>query len=873
MLYQPQSLRSYEEHYSQSPSKYICGESKMNLPIVVRKEVWVYLKSQGANFNKQVRQSIDKLQKKQSDSGSRRKKLIGKRNVWEARINSASRLLYTYRQSHDSNGEIKKFIAVETICKKHDDVSNQADIIGRRNWRASEEPEVIGNSDLEYGLSSIDEQEEIDSWEAEDLGIRTELPDELLDTTHWLVLEPNIIESEEEWQKEIDSESDLRLRITMDESKVIHTDGNILLSGNAGTGKTTVGLYRLAQALQVNNHSKCLYVAYNPILVKESKEQFKKLSNNREDFPGLEFLTITDLCSQIIKNSREDFDYRLIDYSYFYQHYSKNLKSKKYRPSLVWNEIRSIIKGAKLNNSNNTGLMTQSEYEDLGRNRSEVIEATDRPEIYQLAKWYQKHLNRNSEKIADEMDLAQKTLQLINCKEHNIFTLIICDEAQDLVEVQLEILIKLLAKNGKILFAGDINQMISPSGFRWADLKTRLHLNKLTRPIEVELPFNFRSTANLVSLSISILRLKSQILYGTRSKIELPVKTSGKIARLVQASSEDIKQINLGAADAIIVRTEERKEKLTKILGIQLIFTIEESKGLEFDTVYLVDFFENSSELWTKFLSNSSYISDTDKKRSTPELRLEFNLLYVAITRARRIINICEPQISYLWSRPEISESLVKMGVEEAFCEAQSTTRQDWYQAAIYYRDARRLGIALECASKSENETLKQEIELEIELGYLPVDCTFEEVARLLINANKYSKAAEYFEKAQFWQDASKAWEMAGNFLQKSECQIKYLIEKGDNQEAAKILVSIGRYTEAEQILGFENYWDNAADIWNKMGDKKRQEKCLLKSANFKQSYHQYRLINSTQELQIFNPKCPKDYFNRDVDKYQSGDN
>ncbi len=446
----------------------------MNLPVVVRKEVWIYLQSQNSDFTKEVRQSIDKIQKGQFDFGLRVKKLKGvSLRVWEARINKASRLLFTYRQSHDTNAVFKKVIAVEAVCKEHDDVSSQARNIDR-NWYEVEELETLGSLDIEYGLLSIDEQEKIYSCEIEELEVRAELTDELLANIQWLILEPEIIESEQEWQKAIESGADLRLRLTPDESNVINTNGNILLSGNAGTGKTTVGLYRLAKVLQANNNAKCLYVAYNPILVQESKEQFKKLSGNDiQCFPGLEFLTIRDLCSQVLKDLGKNFDRQIVDYSYFYQHYSQQTQSKKYPPSLVWNEIRSIIKGAKLTDPHNSHLLSLSEYEDLGGKRSEIIQKSDRPEIYKLAEWYQNYIN--SKKLADEVDLAQTTLQIINEQTYHPYTSIVCDEIQDLVEIQLEILIRLLAKNGEFLCAGDINQMISPSGFRWGDLTTRLY--------------------------------------------------------------------------------------------------------------------------------------------------------------------------------------------------------------------------------------------------------------------------------------------------------------------------------------------------------------------------------------------------------------
>ena len=316
-----------------------------NLQTVVREKVWKSLKSTDLIFAEEVRQCIEKIEQRQFDFGLRVKKLKGgSRMVWEARINRSSRLLFTYRQSHDRNDRNQKFIVIEAVCIDHDEVSDPAKIIDR-NWWEVEEVEILGNLDREFKELSIQEREEIQSWEIAEIKVCSELTDELLDNTKWLILEPEIIKSAQEWQIAIASRSDLRLRLTPEECKAIDTYGNILLSGSAGTGKTTVGLYRLAQTLQINPAATCLYVAYNPILVKESEAQFQQLwGSTAASLPlKLDFLTIKDLCLKITQDCGEEFDRRLVDYAHFYQRYIKKPESRKYSASLVWDEIRSII--------------------------------------------------------------------------------------------------------------------------------------------------------------------------------------------------------------------------------------------------------------------------------------------------------------------------------------------------------------------------------------------------------------------------------------------------------------------------------------------------------------------------------------------------
>jgi DNA helicase II / ATP-dependent DNA helicase PcrA len=847
-------------------------EVYMSLDTVVRDKVWKSLKSTDPSFIEEVRQCINKIEKRQFDVGLRVKKLKGtSKIVWEARINRDSRLLFTYRQSNHRNGQTQKFIAIEAVCREHDEVNHHAQIIDR-NWWEAEEVRVLGNLDRKFQELSSEDQAEIHLWQAAEIEIQAESTDELLDNTKWLILEPEIIESEQAWQIAIASATDLRLRLTPDESKAIDTYGNILLSGGAGTGKTTVGLYRLARTWQMNPTARCLYIGYNPILVKESQEQFKQLWG--ETFESLplkpEFLTIRDLCLGITKALGEEFDRHLVGYQYFYQRYIKKPESKQYPPASVWDEIRSIIKGANLKEQSECYLLSQKEYENLGKKRSGVIRAGERHKIYKLAQWYQDCIDR--EKLADEIDLTRAALRLSKTYRYQPYTLIVCDEIQDLTEIQIELLIRLLAPNGQILCAGDMNQIISPSGFRWEDLTTRLYQQN-HQWTEKRLGFNFRSTGKLGSLAIKLLKLKFQLLAESQFPAEAPTNTSGELARLVAASKNDLKQIKLGSGDAILVRAEEQKLELITDLNTKLIFTIEESKGLEFDTVYLVNFFQNSNNLWSTIASSAKQLTDRQK----PHLRLEFNLLYVAITRARHILNICEPEISDLWKRPELVESSISMSINEAFSPAQSIAPQDWYQKAIYYRDARLLPQALECAAKSGDETLKQEIEVDS----LLLDRKYAEAAQLLLKIEKCSEAAEILESLADWKAAAQAWERAGNRVRSLECEVRSLKDENQLEAAADKLIEIERYGEAAELLEAGEHWDKAVEIWSKLGNEDGRNRCLLRAsinncvAIENRSGQNIEAINDydcKRAIEI-DPQDAKAYFDRGIEKYRLGQN
>jgi DNA helicase II / ATP-dependent DNA helicase PcrA len=793
----------------------------MNLPILIRDEVWKYLQSTDLRSAKEVQQCIRKVENGQFDFGLRVKKLKGiSQRVWEARINQASRLLFTYRSFKSSDGQVQTYRAIESICVEHDDVNHQARVIGR-NWEGLEIVEILGNLDLEFDKLDDEKQEKIQAWEVEEIKTQSALTDELLENIKWLILEPEIIESEEGWRNAIESGADLNLRLTPKESELINIYGNVLISGSAGTGKTTVGLYRLARTLQMNPAAMCLYVAYNPILVKESEEQFKRLwGSSYENLPlKPSFLTIRDLCLKITKDFGKNFDRHLVDYPQFYQRYIKKPESREHPPSLIWDEIRSVIKGANLKEQSQAYLLSEKEYESLSKKRSEVIQKKDRRTIYKLAEWYQGYLSR--EQLADEIDLTRAALQVTKIENYNPYTLVICDEVQDFTEIQLEFLIRLIAKGGQILCAGDINQMISPSGFRWGDLTTRLHA-KNQKWTKENLSTNFRSTGKLVSLAVKILNLKFKLLPESQPPEEVRQNITGELARLVEASSDSFKEINLGAADAILVRTEKRKQELNKTLETTLIFTIEESKGLEFDTVYLIDFFENSRSLWTTALNYSEKLKEQEK----PELRLEFNLLYVAITRARRLLNICEVERSDLWKRSELLENLIPMSFGEAFSQTQSTSSQDWYERASYYRDARLFVQALECATKSGDEILTQEIGIES----LLLNQKYDEAAQLLLKIEKYSEAAEIFEKIKEWVNAAKCWELAGDLSRKHECDLQLIkcitLEKSSSEK----VVVLKKYENnlEEKIINKSKIFNNQ-DIAHSSSLAEKQDKIYIK--------------------------------------------
>lgn len=773
----------------------------MSLKVVLHPDVFDFLRQElSSDFKDSVLECIEKLKRQQFDGGLRAKKLKGiNSRVWEARIDRAVRLIFTYvRSTQPETGEPETYIAIQDILE-HDDVSRRSrarKITVDCQWLDSNDVDVIetfGNIDSE--TLTRDEQNILNKCRSEDLHIiSSDFYDELLGNVQWRVLE-----SEDEWRQSImNGDKDLSLKLTPQEYELATRYGSFLVSGSAGTGKTTVGLYRLVKSLTQLNEGKRLYVTSSPILVKEAEKQFKRMNGQSFIENVFEFKTIRDLCLEIIHGTELLQDY-IPEYEVTYQvferwYYSEysNYDHKVYPASLVWHEIRGIIKGANLHP--NHSYMKHDEYKILGQKRSSVVTNKDnRNKIYEVATRYRKFLEK--QQFFDEIDLSRQALNLVHSSYR--YQMIICDEVQDFTELQLLLLARLIVSGGQLFFTGDLHQMILPSAFRWEELKSILTKEKIKYNEPEELNTNFRSVGSLFNLANQFLQLRYRLLKETPSK-EI-AESSGDFrdtARIINARSEEIKSAlqELYPEEAILVRTKEDKDRFSHL---KFVFTIEEAKGLEFDTVFLVEFFTVRQNLWTKVLSKQS-IKDTEKV----ELRLELNLLYVAITRARRVLNIWEEHPSVFWDQKELSPFVQSITPELARNARIEPTKQAWLDRGIYYREAGFFEQAVECFEKAFEEKLK----LEVQVKLMIQERDYTKAAEILVNLQDWEQAAQLFERVRIWDKASDCWEKTGNFVNQRICQAKI----------------------------FENscQWESAALLYEELGLQKDSNRCRLSLSN-----------------------------------------
>lgn len=784
------------------------------LPVVLHPSVAQFLETlQDIGLIKSIKKCLSKLTNLELDSGLRLKKLRGiSERLWEVRIGEESRLIFSFYKSYCSDfNKRQTYIAVQDIYLEHDKVKTARERFPDETWI---KPDLFNSQEKEPDYQTI--YQEIQN-EIIDLEIIESDIDELVSNVQW-----KIITTEDDWIDLIlNKDKDLPLKLSQEESEIATHYGSVLLSGFAGTGKTTIGLYRLVKSLNdFEYHHHRLYVAYNPLLVNYAQEQFNKLSKSEINSEIFKFKTINKLCLDILNSHNINLDPEdAIDFQTFQEIY-KLPQRQKYPANLVWEEIRGLIKGSQLSTEHK--LLSEQEYQDLGKKRSASIPVEERSQIYRLAIWYQNKLNQ--ENRFDEIDLARKVLKITQNSEVNKYQIIICDEVQDLTELQIELLLKLLNPEGKILFTGDTNQMISPSGFRWGDLTTRFYEHKLNIQ-QKTLQHNFRSINSLSHLATQFLKVRCRILEETSTIQELsPLKNHQFGGKIIQASVDNLLiNINyLQSGDAILVRTEAEREQLKARFASELVFTIEQAKGLEFDSVFILNFFQLYPDLWHQIIYKTHPLNTSEK----PKLKLELNLLYVAITRARINLYLWENPIHELWQDPELKPYLSDFNLD-LFVKERQLDNSNWLERGEYYFKAEFYPQAMECFKKA-GVTIRYK---EAEAKYYHKQKKYLEAAELYLELEQWEKSANLFEKIEQWEPASNCWLRINNKSKYSQCLAKFYEQEKHYEKAGQIWLELGRFSEAGSLFFKAEKWHKSLDCWLKLGDKyyKQQRICQAK--------------------------------------------
>ncbi|KAF8336964.1 uncharacterized protein EI90DRAFT_93924 [Cantharellus anzutake] len=355
--------------------------------------------------------------------------------------------------------------------------------------------------------------------------------------------------------------------------------------------------------------------------------------------------------------------------SQYWIHFDQQ-KIKGLDPAQVYSEIMGIICGGEHTLKMPSGYMSRESYVSLSH-RSYPSFAAERSRVYDVFEKYLKLKMHN--RAFDNPERTHIILKHIDKAIMNIDFLYV-DEVQDLLMIDAKLLRDLCPNPHGHFRGGDTAQAISVgSSFRFEDLGALVYREERSnssvtsgargpiKPTIFELPVYYRSHQGIVACAASIVDLITALFPYSIDKLRreesIAPGPNPCIFRDERVRWNNFLSDGKRASRAIIVRDDTTRDEVQAELGSThyMIYTLLESKGLEFDDVLVYNFFASSpasSAQWRAVLGLQR--ADTTRYRV---LETELKRLYVALTRARLHIWIwdssptADPMLNYWLSK------------------------------------------------------------------------------------------------------------------------------------------------------------------------------------------------------------------------------
>ncbi len=441
------------------------------------------------------------------------------------------------------------------------------------------------------------------------------------------------------------------------------TKGPIQIKGVAGSGKTTVALYRAKHLLETQNtlfqEAKVIIFTFNKALAAYIKAVSPYINGgyNKEN-DKISPKTPDGLNVQVVNFHSWAYKFAGIKYNQTIKTWDQakiinniinqmtsdasNILNKK--PEFFQEEI-SWIKGKLFKD--------KSEYLDakrIGRGTSDRVTKKDKIVIWDLYTRYNTELK--SRGMVDFDDYAILCLNKINNSPNFTppYTHIIIDEAQDLNKAQILTISKIVDRKTKsISIIADAAQRIYKSGFTWREVGINVLGGRTT-----EFKKNYRNTVHIAKAALSLLsnekdkaeftEAKTALKGGSKPKVGYFGDFRGQMHWLATELSR-LRENNEISNTIILHRTNAGLKNIDRFLseyGYSTEFvkssqpvnyesdsikicTMSSVKGLEFKNVFIVDLNDDLIPF------PPGFIGDDDEFHISTERRL----LYTCMTRAR----------------------------------------------------------------------------------------------------------------------------------------------------------------------------------------------------------------------------------------------
>lgn len=431
-------------------------------------------------------------------------------------------------------------------------------------------------------------------------------------------------------------------------------EGHNVILGTAGSGKTTLAIYRSIYLAKLEPKEKVMLVTFNTTLVKylnaivgDDIPSNIHVRNYHKFARGyLENRGKMPKWNGIVSGMEEGDTKKLI----LVRKALTNIIDKNGTNSTLNRDETVFLE--EINWLEKMGISSLSEYEKVERiGRMDTrIKRNNRKYFFQV---YQEYIKVRTDEgyLYDWEDLAQTVYsELKDDKENRMYKHIVVDEGQDLSPMMIKSLIKAIPKDGTFTFFGDVAQQIYGSRLSWREAGINISKNKIWY-----FDRNYRNSREIAEFAIAI--SKSEYFDKQQDLVEpiLPTASSPlpAIIRFTDEAKELRWMVNSAIAQsgtqsiAILMRNRELVDKVesllhenkirpqilkSKMLSLNVdakisIGTYHSAKGLEFDMVFL-------PYCSFDYLPSEERIKATESRIEA--LKEEAKLLYVAVTRAKR---------------------------------------------------------------------------------------------------------------------------------------------------------------------------------------------------------------------------------------------
>ena len=431
-------------------------------------------------------------------------------------------------------------------------------------------------------------------------------------------------------------------------------NGPARVTGGPGTGKTVVALHRAAEFARASARSKSVLMTSFVRNIPETLEGlFERLAPDARD--AATFRHLHDLALDILRNreipvnpdwnaARARFDRCFADDP----GRAARLRAAGFDPGYLWQEVTRVIEGR--------GVKDEASYLALARyGRKRAMQPETRRVVWALYSDYREACDRLSPPLADPEWALSLALDAIRREPTGrLYEAIVIDEAQDLTEVGIKLLLEHLVGGGegRLLLVGDQAQRVYAGGFRLSDVGIDVRGRSTT------LRVCYRSTDEIMKAVAAVGRELSSEDFGEDGLGSLASSTvrNGALPRLLRFRTtedevrwliDELRDLDDQDSVAILVPTNARVDdwaarlRVSEVPHVRLeqyggrpvsgvkIGTFARSKGLEFKRVYLPG------------LADSQF--PWGDRNDVDSMLLQGSMLYVAMSRARDDLVISTP--------------------------------------------------------------------------------------------------------------------------------------------------------------------------------------------------------------------------------------